>query len=280
MSRASWSARPSRRPRRTALTACACRHRRRRNSLPILWSASADKLTRPGKKRAWLSLIIIAVRHWFAATAATESSSETDADADTDAFHNGARRRTGRTTLDHDFLGRRPALRLRSINPLDARYIDSLGRRYVDLLDRRCIDPLDRRIDIFLQRQRGLNGAWAGRPQRNIGRLQDRRNERGVGAERAVEDALAHLARGRCQIAVAIACKELIEGGRRIDGNGGIPCQHLAPAFQQRTHTWGIRGLREQHRKGFVGCDRVIGDHELVGNFRLLALQVLAPVVD
>src|SRR5256885_391549 len=134
-----------------------------------------------------------------------------------------ARRRTGRTTLDHDFLGRRPALRLRSINPLDARYIDSLGRRYVDLLDRRCIDPLDRRIDIFLQRQRRLNGAWAGRPQRNIGRLQDRRNERGVGAERAVEDALAHLARGRCQIAVAIACKELIEGGRRIDGNGGIP---------------------------------------------------------
>ena len=45
----------------------------------------------------WLSLIIIAVRHWFAATAATKSASETDADADTDAFHNGARRRTGST---------------------------------------------------------------------------------------------------------------------------------------------------------------------------------------
>src|SRR5258705_55511 len=92
------------------------------------------------------------------------TAAATDADANTDALHNGARGRTGRTTLDDHFLGRRPALRLGSINPLVPRYIDSFGRRYVDLLDRRCIDPLDRRIDILLQRQRRLNGGWASRP--------------------------------------------------------------------------------------------------------------------
>src|SRR2546430_16939882 len=132
-----------------------------------------------GKKRVRLSPIGVAVRHSVAATAAAESASETDADADADAFHNGARRRTGRTALDHDFLGRRrPALRLRSINPLDPGYIDSLGRR--------CIDPLDRRIDIFLQRQRRLNGAWAGPPHRNTGQLQDLGNGLGRDAGAAV----------------------------------------------------------------------------------------------
>jgi hypothetical protein len=49
---------------------------------------------------------------------AAKSASETDAETNTDAFHNGARGRTGRTTLDDNLLGWRPALRLGSINPL------------------------------------------------------------------------------------------------------------------------------------------------------------------
>jgi hypothetical protein len=71
-----------------------------------------------GKKRAWLPLIVAAARHWLATAVAAKSASETDADANTDAFHNGARGRTGRTTLDDNLLGRRPALRLGIVNPL------------------------------------------------------------------------------------------------------------------------------------------------------------------
>src|SRR6266852_4873863 len=89
-----------------------------------------------GKKRAWLSPIVVAALHWFAATAAAKSAPKTDADADPDAFHNGAGWRAGRTAFDDDFLGGRPALRRRSVNPLDPRYIDSFGRRYIDPLDR------------------------------------------------------------------------------------------------------------------------------------------------
>src|SRR5258708_15724551 len=84
----------------------------------MLWSAGADRQARPGKREARLSPVIVAALHWSATAVAAKSASETDADANTDAFHNGARGRTGRTTLNDHFLGRRAALRLGRSKPL------------------------------------------------------------------------------------------------------------------------------------------------------------------
>src|SRR6202158_1164806 len=128
----------------------------------------------------WLSPITVIMRHFFAAASSTKAAaSKTKADTDTDALHHRAwrnliRRRTGRTAFDNNLLGRRSALRPRSIQPF--------GRR--------------RHIYLYLpERQRRRGGAGAGRRQRNIGRLHERHSERGVGTERTIADALLPLAR-------------------------------------------------------------------------------------
>src|ERR1700694_542670 len=133
------------------------------------------------------------MRHFFPTAPSTKAAaSKTKADTDTDALHNRAwrnliRRRTGRTAFDNNLLGRRSALRPRRIRPF--------GRR--------------RHIYLYLpEGQHRRCGAGAGRRQRNIGRLHDRRNERGVGTERTIADALLHLARRGWPIAVGIGGKE------------------------------------------------------------------------
>ena len=196
------------------------------------------------------SVRVVAVRWWSRRSAMSSAAEATgNADADADALNDGfgGYPRFLVALGLHDVGG---GLRIRTPHTLDRRPF-FLFHLSLELLGR-------------------LRRARAHRSQRrDVGRLR---------AEFAIEDALPQLARGRCQIAVGVACQECLVGSRGIDRDRSGPCSHHITAFKLHAYAHVIGRLGEQRDKGLICRNRIVGNNRFVGRLRILAPQLLAPI--